>query len=192
MSSIKKKTIPKTLKRLVWNKYIGEEIGKAKCLCCNLTDITQMSFHCGHITAEANGGQLVVDNLRPICQSCNSSMGVINMSDFAAACKIPEVKTVDEPVSKDSIKKLEEEAWRLSHYETSCQQAGCSDANFTGKSSYHKRELIKKAREYYDQQIRFKYQNILYHNPNLTQREFNAMYSNFLVKKRNLVKCIKL
>lgn len=88
MSSIKKKTIPKTLKRLVWNKYIGESVGKAKCMCCNLTDITQMSFHCGHIMAEANGGQLIVENLRPICQSCNSSMGVINMLDFTAACKI--------------------------------------------------------------------------------------------------------
>lgn len=47
MQKTKKKTIPKSLKIAVWNKYIGEDIGKAKCLCCNLTDITQLKFHTG-------------------------------------------------------------------------------------------------------------------------------------------------
>jgi ribosomal protein S27E len=32
------------------------------------TDITQMSFNCGHIIAEANGGKLIVSNLKPICK----------------------------------------------------------------------------------------------------------------------------
>ena len=41
-----------------------------------------MSFHCGHIVAEANGGQLKMDNLKPICSSCNSSMGMTNMVVF--------------------------------------------------------------------------------------------------------------
>ncbi len=78
----KKKSIPSTLKRKVWNKHIGEDIGKSKCLCCKLTDITQLSFHCGHITSEKNGGELKMDNLKPICQSCNSSMGTTNMDEF--------------------------------------------------------------------------------------------------------------
>lgn len=77
-----KKKISATLKRLVWNTNIGEEIGKTKCLCCKSTDISQMSFHCGHVVAEANGGQLIVSNLKPICQNCNSSMGTKNMNDF--------------------------------------------------------------------------------------------------------------
>lgn len=77
-----KKKISATLKRLVWNTNIGEEIGKTKCLCCKSTDITQMSFHCGHVVAEANGGELIVSNLKPICQNCNSSMGTKNMNDF--------------------------------------------------------------------------------------------------------------
>ena len=78
----KKKSIPSTIKRLVWNSHIGEEIGKAKCLCCKITDITQLSFNCGHIIAESNGGELIVSNLKPICQNCNSSMGTKNMNDF--------------------------------------------------------------------------------------------------------------
>ena len=51
-------------------------------MCCNLTDITQLSFNCGHIIAEANGGETIIDNLKPICQNCNSSMGIKNMNDF--------------------------------------------------------------------------------------------------------------
>ena len=78
----KKKSIPLALKKLVWNKYIGEEIGKAKCLCCGLTDISQISFNCGHIIPEVNGGNMCIDNLMPICQNCNSSMGSINLWEF--------------------------------------------------------------------------------------------------------------
>jgi 5-methylcytosine-specific restriction endonuclease McrA len=78
----KKQAISATIKRLVWNTHIGEEIGKSKCLCCKVTDITQLSFNCGHIIAEANNGKTIVSNLKPICQNCNSSMGTKNMDDF--------------------------------------------------------------------------------------------------------------
>lgn len=77
-----KKAIPKAIKQLVWNFYIGEEIGKTECFCCGVTKITQLSFVCGHVEAEANGGQITIDNLRPVCAMCNSSMGTKNMIDF--------------------------------------------------------------------------------------------------------------
>jgi len=83
----KKKTISSTMKKLVWNTNIGEEIGKTKCLCCKSTDITQLSFNCGHIIAEANGGETIVSNLKPICQNCNSSMATKNMQDFMDTLK---------------------------------------------------------------------------------------------------------
>lgn len=78
----KKKAIPATLKRLVWNANVGEAVGKTKCLCCRVTDITQLSFHCGHVVAESRGGETVLSNLKPICQNCNSSMGSTNMETF--------------------------------------------------------------------------------------------------------------
>ena len=78
----RKKTISATIKKLVWNTNIGEDIGKSKCVCCKSTDITQMSFNCGHVIAEANGGETIVSNLKPICQNCNSSMGTRNMNEF--------------------------------------------------------------------------------------------------------------
>lgn len=77
-----KKAIPKAIKQLVWNFYIGEEIGKTECFCCGVTKITQLSFVCGHVQAEANGGNITIDNLRPVCSMCNSSMGTKNMIDF--------------------------------------------------------------------------------------------------------------
>jgi hypothetical protein len=83
----KKKPISATIKRLVWNTNIGEQIGKSKCMCCNVTDITQMSFNCGHIIAEINGGETVVSNLKPICQNCNSSMGTKDMKEFIKTLK---------------------------------------------------------------------------------------------------------
>jgi hypothetical protein len=83
----KKQSISSTMKKLVWNMTIGEEIGKSKCVCCKSTYITQMSFHCGHIIAESRGGETIVSNLRPICQNCNSSMGQMNMDDFIKTLK---------------------------------------------------------------------------------------------------------
>lgn len=83
----KKKAIPSAIKKLVWNTHIGEDFGKSKCLCCKTTDITQLSFNCGHIIAEANGGEIIVSNLKPICQNCNSSMGTKNMNDFIKGFK---------------------------------------------------------------------------------------------------------
>lgn len=78
----KKKTIPPSLKIKIWNKHIGDEIGKTKCLCCKMQDIYQASFSCGHIISEFNGGELKLENLKPICKSCNSSMGTKNMDEY--------------------------------------------------------------------------------------------------------------
>ncbi len=36
--------IPKKIRELVWNKYIGIEKGISLCECCKTTKISQMSF----------------------------------------------------------------------------------------------------------------------------------------------------
>ena len=78
----KKKSIPLVLKRRLWDKYFGEQNGIALCPCCKLTQISTFSFHCGHIISEKMGGLLVLDNLIPLCQSCNSSMGTKSYDEF--------------------------------------------------------------------------------------------------------------
>jgi len=80
----KKKAIPKTLKKMVWDKYIGETKGKAKCYCCKHQDIRQIDFEAGHVKAESKGGSTTLDNLRPICHQCNVSMGAMDMNQFMA------------------------------------------------------------------------------------------------------------
>ena len=80
---IKRKKIPKQIKTLVWNEYIGNDIMSNKCLCCKKEKIDIRNFHCGHVIAESKGGDLTIKNLRPICAPCNSSMGTMSMNDFA-------------------------------------------------------------------------------------------------------------
>ena len=79
----KKKTIPIVKRKQVWNKYIGNKCQDV-CFCCRETEIHLLNFDCGHVKAEINGGTLDLSNLRPICKSCNSSMGTTNMYDFMA------------------------------------------------------------------------------------------------------------
>lgn len=77
-----KKNISKDLKREVWMKYVGPTI-MSTCFCCGKREISNDKYEAGHIVAEACGGLTSVDNLRPICSSCNKSMGVENMISYA-------------------------------------------------------------------------------------------------------------
>ena len=78
----KKKAIPKHIKTIVWDTYIGADKAIAACCCCLFTEISIRNFHCGHVISEANGGNLTIQNLRPICAPCNLSMGRRNMNEF--------------------------------------------------------------------------------------------------------------
>ena len=105
-----KKQIPKKIRQLVWNKYIGEKFGSGLCQCCKITEITQMNFHCGHITSEKNGGDMTLTNLLPICALCNSSMGSINMWDFIKAHGLHRDDTLNLREEVKRLTKLLEEA----------------------------------------------------------------------------------
>ena len=74
--------IPKKVRTDVWNTFIGANIPIHKCLCCLKTTICMTDFQVGHVLSEHDGGNLNIDNLRPICASCNISMGTINMKDY--------------------------------------------------------------------------------------------------------------
>ena len=78
----RKKNIPKTLKKEVWKKYIGNKI-KDLCFCCRINTINFMdNWSCGHIISEKNGGKTNINNLRPICTPCNLAMGTKNLYIF--------------------------------------------------------------------------------------------------------------
>jgi hypothetical protein len=79
---VRRKNIPKHIKTLVWNKYIGVDIAQADCVCCRSQKINVRSFHCGHVIAESRGGDLTINNLRPICAECNGAMTTKSMNEF--------------------------------------------------------------------------------------------------------------
>ena len=51
-------------------------------MCCEKEPIKMFNFECGHVIAKANGGQMDIENLRPICGTCNKSMKTEHMSIF--------------------------------------------------------------------------------------------------------------
>jgi len=78
----KKKPIPKAVRKIIWDTYIGPDIIKHRCLCCKRAMIDNMSFDCGHVVSEKDGGTQEITNLRPICPACNNSMGSQNMIEY--------------------------------------------------------------------------------------------------------------
>jgi 5-methylcytosine-specific restriction endonuclease McrA len=72
---IVKQKIPKAIREQVWLTYIGKKF-ENKCYvfwCSNI--ITPFTYEVGHNIPESKGGATMIDNLRPICRSCNGSMG---------------------------------------------------------------------------------------------------------------------
>jgi|SRR3989338_2637566 len=69
-------------RQLVWNKYIGSSVGETTCHCCDVNIINPFNFECAHVVAKCKGGSDNVDNLRPSCSLCNSSMKTENFFAF--------------------------------------------------------------------------------------------------------------
>ncbi len=84
----KKEKIPSTVRKIVWNTYIGKDKTIGNCLCCDAEEISNTNFECGHIKSEKNGGEITIENLRPICGHCNKSIGSNNMDEFMDRYKI--------------------------------------------------------------------------------------------------------
>lgn len=76
----KKAKIPAAVRNTVWQRNIIDK-NNPRCYCCQ-GQISANNWHCGHIISEHNGGNVHLKNLRPICMSCNCSMGTTNMHEF--------------------------------------------------------------------------------------------------------------
>ena len=77
----RKKPIPKALKTKVWNDNISPDTKIGNCYVCQ-AKLHFDNFHCGHQIAEKNGGEVKLENLKPVCMLCNTSMGSMNMKEF--------------------------------------------------------------------------------------------------------------
>jgi len=76
-----RKIIPKSVKDAVWAKYMGMDKAEGKCYVCKRT-IHISSFDIGHNKAISKGGSDSITNLRPICRSCNNSMGTMSIEAY--------------------------------------------------------------------------------------------------------------
>ena len=81
----KRKPIPKKIRGEAWKIQFGEST-KGACFCCKKELDSFDDWHAGHIIAHAEGGTDTAANLRPVCGSCNHSMGTENMDAFKARC----------------------------------------------------------------------------------------------------------
>ena len=71
---------PKAVRETVWRKYFGNKMN-GKCYVCG-KPIYFTDFEVGHNKARAKGGTSNINNLRPICRTCNRSMGTMNIETF--------------------------------------------------------------------------------------------------------------
>jgi len=94
-----KKTIPAALRQQVWLKVNGENFN-AKCYiswCKNI--ITPFKYEVGHNIPESKGGNLDIDNLFPICGSCNRSMSNnYTIDEFSNLSKSEKPKEIIVPI----------------------------------------------------------------------------------------------
>jgi 5-methylcytosine-specific restriction endonuclease McrA len=107
----KRSPCPQAVKEAVWKKYFGS-IMVGKCYVCN-SEITFTNFELGHNKPHSKGGEWVVSNLRPLCRTCNRSMGdkmtveAFKKKYFGAKPKTvtPKTKRAAKPKSSTSKKK---------------------------------------------------------------------------------------
>lgn len=86
----RRKGILKPTRLKVWINTYGER-GFAPCPFCG-TLMNMLQFECGHIVSATNGGEITVENLRPICSMCNKSMGGTNWNDYCDGIGMPLAK----------------------------------------------------------------------------------------------------
>jgi len=76
-----RRKIPKRVKDAVWTKYIGMDKAEGRCYVCK-RPIHITDFEVGHNKAVSKGGSDRIQNLRPICRSCNTSMGTMSIETY--------------------------------------------------------------------------------------------------------------
>lgn len=78
--SKQRKSISKSLRTNVWNKYCGETYS-GNCWMCKKDIKIMDSWHVSHIISHKHGGDLSLSNLRPCCSECNLRTHDIDMQE---------------------------------------------------------------------------------------------------------------
>ena len=108
-----RKSCPKTVKEAVWREYIGNKMN-GKCYVCK-TLISLTNFEVGHNKARSKGGKWTVANCRPICRSCNRSMGTMTIEAFKKKY-FTKKKVSKKTTKKKSTKRKQQNPYDFSQY----------------------------------------------------------------------------
>lgn len=76
-----RKRIPAVIREHVWKKHNANTCDCGKCYVCGGA-LRFSDMECGHIVAHALGGVTTIDNLMPICKTCNRDMGIMNLMEY--------------------------------------------------------------------------------------------------------------
>jgi len=108
----------------LWSLYSDcSAFSKNPCFCCR-QPLEQARFVIGHVVPASDGGQKTVDNCRPICQTCNSSMKNNNMFKW-----MKEKGFERDPCLKDGCYKPANCGWYCEDHKSLFNDALFSDAN---------------------------------------------------------------
>lgn len=80
-----RKSIPAVVRFECWTRENGNSL-EGKCWCCE-AKLRFTEFEAGHLVAVAKGGQNVLDNLKPVCRTCNNNCRTKNMIDYKKEIK---------------------------------------------------------------------------------------------------------
>jgi hypothetical protein len=82
--SKRRKELPTQIQRRVWNTHVGINVALTRCMCCEEGEINNIKFAVGFLRDAHEGGTLKVDNLRPICEACDESIGLLSINEYAS------------------------------------------------------------------------------------------------------------
>ena len=66
----------------LWSIHFGDSV-YGKCYCCG-SSITRRTCQMGHVVPSMMYGPNTYENLRPVCRTCNTMMGTVNLEAFKA------------------------------------------------------------------------------------------------------------
>lgn len=81
VTNIKRKRVPAIVRLEVWKKLNNNISDIGQCFVCE-QDLLFQDMECGHIHAHALGGTDTVDNMMPVCKTCNRDMGIMHMLEY--------------------------------------------------------------------------------------------------------------
>lgn len=121
------------LRQAVWETHCGATF-TALCYCCNVRNITVYEFHAAHIVADIHQGDAILENLRPVCSTCNLSCANKDLRQFAVdngftdgklaqEANFKPFRQVQEDQQIERLKKENENLKKVNNYLTSLQSA---------------------------------------------------------------------